>query len=216
MVKVDVTKPPKKSKRKNRFSVIISPVGGIEIKPKLTLRTALSIHAKPYDPLGLILPCKMVGNLLLRLSICVMKKEVQGPVPWDDCIVGDLEQRWIKYFEMLVALKNITFPRSFKPPSCDPDVIPVLATFSDGNPDSFGTCGYSIWTLKDGSKVARLIMSKAKLSAILQKGETVKNELLVAAYNCRLKEWILKHSGIQFGEHVAFIDSKIVQAIVLA
>ena len=47
MVKVDVTKPPKKSNRKNRFSVILSPVGGVEIKPKLTLRTALSIHAKP-------------------------------------------------------------------------------------------------------------------------------------------------------------------------
>ena len=57
-------------------------------------------------------------------------------------------------------------------------------------------------------------MSKAKLSAILQKGETVRNEFSGAVYSCRLKEWILKHSGVQFGEHVAFIDSKIVQAMI--
>ena len=57
-------------------------------------------------------------------------------------------------------------------------------------------------------------MSRAKLSAILQKGETVRNELSGAVISCRLKEWILKNSGIKFGQHFAFIDSKKVQAMI--
>ena len=213
-VKVDVSRPAKKLNKKNQFSVQVSPYREVHVFPHLTLRIALSIHAKAYDPLGLILPCKMVGSLLLRLTIQVLRKEAQGPVPWDEIIDGDLERRWSEYFTMLVSLADVRFPRSFKPIGCNPDIGPTLATFSDGNPDSFGTCAYAVWTLLDGSRVATLIMSKAKLSAILQKGETVRNELSGAVLNCRLKEWIMKNSGVTFQHHFSFIDSRIVQAMI--
>ena len=102
-VKVDVTKPSKKARKKDIFLVKLGPNDIVEVTPILSLRVALSIHAKAYDPLGLILPCKMIGNLLLRLTIQVLKKDVQGPVPWDIEISGDLQHRWTSYFTMLVS-----------------------------------------------------------------------------------------------------------------
>ena len=213
-IKVNIQKPSKKIKRKHKYLVEISPTDVITVSPHLTLRIALSIHAKAYDPLGLSLPCKMIGSLLLRLSIQVMRKESQGPIPWDVELITDLVNRWSRYFSMLVALKNIVFPRSFRPENSDRSIDPDIAIFSDGNPDSFGACAYAIWTLLDGTKVARLIMSKAKLSAVLQKGETVRNELSGAVFNCRLKEWISRNAGVTFNNYYPFIDSKIVQAMI--
>ena len=35
-----------------------------EVKPKLTLRICLRFHMKIFDPLGLVMPTKMIGNLL--------------------------------------------------------------------------------------------------------------------------------------------------------
>ena len=49
-----------------------------EIKPVLTLRISLSIHAKTYDPLGLVLPTRMMGNLLFRNTLQLLKKEQKG------------------------------------------------------------------------------------------------------------------------------------------
>ena len=213
-IKVDITKPSKKARKKDNFVVKFGPNNIVEVKPILSLRAALSIHAKAYDPLGLILPCKMIGNLLLRLTIQVLKKDIQGPVPWDIEITGDLQCRWTTYFEMLASLSGVVFHRSFKPFNCDPNILPVLVLFSDGNPDSFGTCAYCVWTLLDGRKEARLIMAKAKLSAVLKKGETVRNELSGSVFACRLKDFIVKQSGVIFSHCVLLIDSKIVQFMI--
>ena len=48
---------------KKYMSLIINP----EIK--LSLRICLSIHAKAYDPLGLVFPTKMFGALLFRKTL---------------------------------------------------------------------------------------------------------------------------------------------------
>ena len=49
-----------------------------EVKPVLTLRIGLSFHAKTYDPLGLVLPTRMIGNLLFRKSLQIIKMEQKG------------------------------------------------------------------------------------------------------------------------------------------
>ena len=115
---------------------------------------------------------------------------------------------------MLTALEDIKFPRSCKPNNFDPKVQPLLVMFSDGNPDSFGTCAYAVWTLLNGNREARLVMAKAKLSAVLKKGETVRNELSGLVFSCRLKDFICKQSGIYFEDHVLLVDSIIVQSMV--
>ena len=102
---------------------------------------------------------------------------------------------------MLLQLETIKFPRSFKPENVDPDVKPDLVTFTDGNPQS--RCLHPL------EKEARLLMSKAKLGALLQMGETIRNELNGAIFGCRLKDFLYRVLGIRFGRHIPLLDSMI-------
>ena len=190
----------------------------IQVKPHLTLRICLSKHAKAFDPLGWVLPTKMIGNLLFRRTLQLMKQEFQGQtwkIPWDYVIPHDFYGKWMEYFEMLAALKEVRFPRSIKPDNVKPNTLPILVTFNDGNPESFGAVAYVLWELDDGKREARLLMSKAKLGPLSHKGETVKNELSGATYASRLKVWLQEHSRLQFAEHIPFLDSQIVQMMIL-
>ena len=112
---------------------------------------------------------------------------------------------------MLDSLENVTFPRSIKPINADPNIQPSLVTFSDGNENAYGCVAYALWTLVDGTREARLIMSKAKLGPLLQKGEVVKNELSGATFAARLKTWIIQNTGIKYDQYYPFLDSRIVQ-----
>ena len=64
----------------------------------------------------------------------------------------------------------------------DPEISPILATFEDRNEEFFGASAYAVWTLKDSSKYANLIMSKAKLASLLKQGDPYKNELCGAVF----------------------------------
>ena len=66
----------------------------------------------------------------------------------------------------------------------------------------------------DSSVVVRIIGSKAKLAPLLKKSETVRNELNAATFAVRLKSWITQASGISFGRHIPFLDSRIVQDMI--
>ena len=192
---------------------------------KLNLRQCLSVHSRAFDPNGLILPVKMIGNLLFRFTLqslsekrkneaCSMSKSTTNRLPWDLEITGELKEKWLEYFKMLFSIHEVTFDRSIKPDNVDPNVKPMLASFSDGNKDAYGAVFYIVWTLLDGSKACRLIMAKAKLAPLLQQGEVVKNELSGATFACRMKTWIIQNSNIEFGEHVHFLDSRIVQDMI--
>ena len=81
-VKANLDKPSKKPK-KNDITVEVDGIEyliNITIKPHLTLRICLSLHAKAYDPLGLVLPVRMIGNLLFRKTLQALKKERQGKI----------------------------------------------------------------------------------------------------------------------------------------
>ena len=90
-----------------------------------------------------------------------------------------------------------------------------LFTFCDGNPDVYGGVAYALWTLQDGSKEARVIMSKAKLGPLTRKGETVKNKLSGATLASRLRTWILENTGLEFNQHISFLNSRIVHDMML-
>ena len=211
-VKSNLEKPGKKQK-KSEVSVTINKdsIDRINIKPHLTIRACLSLHAKAYDPLGLVLPTKMVGSLLFRKTLQEMKRERKGKIPWDEEINNqELKDEWIQYFEMLLVIDDVKFTRCVKPLNADPKKLPDLVTFCDGNPDSFGVVAYALYDLIDGGKAAAILMSKAKLGPLTHKGETVKNELCGATFASRLKIWILQESGINFQNHHHFLDSMIV------
>ena len=132
-------------------------------------------------------------------------------LPWDEEVTGVLREDWVRYFNMLEAVKDIKFPRSLKPININKKILPDIVTFSDGNENAYGAVIYALWTLVDGSKEARLIMSKAKLGPLLQKGEIVRNELSGATFAVRLKTWVSQNSEIDYGTYHPFLDSRIVQ-----
>ena len=184
---------------------------------KLTVRCCLSLHARCYDPIGLILPVKMVGNLLFRetiQSLAASRQEGETKLPWDKEVTDELRDSWLDYFKMLEGIKDVSFPRSVKPASADPSIKPTVVTFSDGNMNAFGAVAYLLWTLEDGSKEARLVTSKAKLGPLLGKGEVVKNELSGATFAVRIKSWIIENSTLNLSDHLPFVDSQIVQHMV--
>ena len=192
-------------------------------KLKLTLRICLSLHAKAFDPLGLILPTKQLGNLLFRDTLQFLSgraKEMNETdknskkLPWDFEVEGKLKEKWIEYFKMLESVKDVKFPRSIKPANVKPGTNPTLVTFSDGNEQCYGAVCYILWDLAEDSREARLIMSKAKLAPILNKGEVVKNELSGATFAARMKIWILQNTELNYGDHVPFLDSRIVQDMI--
>ena len=182
---------------------------------KLSLRICLSIHAKTFDPLGWFLPTKMVGNLLFRETLQYLNSNSKGPIQWDVELSDKFVQEWESYFRMLHSLADIKIPRCVKPVNIDASVKPILVTFSDGNMDAYGSVAYGLWKRLDGSKAAMLLVAKARLGPILHKGETVKNELSGAVSAARLKCWVEDQSGIEFAEHIPFLDSRIVQDMIL-
>ena len=144
-----------------------------QVVPKLRLRDCLSIHSKPFDPLGFVLPVRMVGNLLFRKSLQVMNtresretNKIKGPIPWDLEVPSEFLGEWLEYFTDLTELEKVRFSRSVVPKDADPEVLPFCATLSDGNPDSSGANIYGIWTKLDGSRIATLLMAKAKLAPL--------------------------------------------------
>ena len=192
-------------------------------KLKLRLRDCLSLHARAFDPLGFILPLKMKGNLLFRQTLQYLslksrtedgKGKPQSKLPWDNEVDGELREKWLEYFQMLDIIKSVTFPRSIKPKNADPTIKPDIVTYSDGNENSYGAVAYSRWSLLDGSKEVRLIMSKAKLGPLLQKGETVKNKLSGATFAVRIKTWIVQNTGLEYNQYFPFLDSRIVQDMI--
>ena len=190
-------------------------------KLKLSLRCCLSLHSKPYDPLGLILPIKMNGNILFRQTLQFLSttkrskpKTKTNNLPWDEEITEPLKEKWLSYFSMLDAASEITFQRATRPHNIDEEIKPDIVTFNDGNENAYGAVSYSRWTLKDGTKVVNLLAAKAKLGPLLDKGDVVKMELSGATMAVRLKSWIVKHTRTVYGTHQPFLDSKIVQDMI--
>ena len=98
-VKADLVKSGRGVKgSKSASLVIIDPSSRVVITPHLTLRVCLSLHARPFDPLGLILPTKVIGNILFRSTLQSMKKDNKGKIPWDEAIEGEVKTKWCDYF----------------------------------------------------------------------------------------------------------------------
>ena len=211
-IKADLEKSSKNAKRGiTKVNVLVDQLSNVVVTPHLTLRACLSLHARPFDPLGLVLPTRMIGNILFRNTLQIIKKDKKGKIPWDEVISGDLKEAWCKYFSMLTQLEDMSFPRSFKPDSVDLNIKPDFCTLNDGNPDAFGTVGYARWTLLDGTYSCRLMLSKSRLSPLSHKGETVRNELSGSTLSARLKNWVVGNSEVEFGNFYHFLDSQIVK-----
>jgi len=86
-VKSNFDKQSKRGRQKNLIVISTDEeIRILEVKQHLTLRICLSLHAMSYDPLGFVLPTRMIGQLLFRESLQDLKKKRKGKIPWDEPI----------------------------------------------------------------------------------------------------------------------------------
>ena len=62
--------------------------------------------------------------------------------------------------------------------------------FNNSNLNSFRVVTYGLWSLKDGSRTALIMLSKVKLALILQLGDVYHNKLCLVVFVARLKTLI--------------------------
>ncbi len=181
--------------------------GEVEVKTPnpLTRRVLLSQIAGLYDPIGLVTPVKQKGVILVRRAFQEAGKLTKDT--WDEPLSDELRGKAIELFKEYARLSRITFRRSLTP--SDWKGKPWGIMFSDGSCESYGSVLYLRWETSDGV-VTRLVESKAKLTPLNQKGDTVKAEVCGAVFATRLKGYVLKHGRLDVEKWFHFIDSQTV------
>lgn len=175
----------------------------------LTKRPILSQLQTVYDPLGLICAVTMQGKILFRK----MWQEGGKNLGWDSAVSEEWVQRWAEYFEDLLEVNGILFPRSIKPVGSIGN--PGMVTFSDGSDDAMGAVVFARWYMGQDKKYeSRLVMAKGKLCPFNAKGDTVKSELNGALMAKRLREFVEINLKIEFEYYVHLVDSEIVRAMI--
>ena len=117
-----------------------------------------------------------------------------------------IAEEWSQFFEEMVELNNISFPRRLTPQ--DTDGLPMLCIFSDASQDAFGACVYLRWKKKNGDYECRFLAAKSRV-APLKKLTIPRLELKEAVLTSRLYKSIREESRLQFEKVVFFTDSMI-------
>ena len=88
----------------NNASDALSFVTKVEGSQPSTKRKILSQLAKVYDPIG------FATAFLIRAKIGMQELWQMG-VNWDDVLSPELQAKWMKFFEELKELNEVSFPR---------------------------------------------------------------------------------------------------------
>jgi hypothetical protein len=81
-------------------------------------------------------------------------------VEWDQPLVGEVRDIWIKLFRMLVLAGGINFKRCTRPEGAFEGCI--LICYFDGSDGAFGVVVYARWMLDTGEVVVYIVASKSK------------------------------------------------------
>ena len=173
-----------------------------QIKLKLTKRIVLSQIARVFDPIG------FAAAFLIRPKIGMQRLWQQG-LDWDEDLPPEAQEEWIRLFEEMEGLNDVTFETSLTPDGAVGS--PTLCIFSDASEDAFGACAYARWQLSNGEYEARFVAAKSRV-APLQKLTIPRLELQAAVLATRLCKTILEESRLQFEKAIFLSDSKIVLA----
>ena len=117
----------------------------------LTKRGILAYLARVYDPLGLISPVLLKGNIVYR-KICEAK------VRWDGSLPDELSKRWSRWESSLP--NRVPFPRSI-PANSEP--IKEMQINSFGDASKKGAAVYAIVKQQSGV-VQGLTAAKSRLA----------------------------------------------------
>lgn len=120
----------------------------------MTKRTLLSDINSIYDPIGLISPALIRGKIFIQ-QLWGMK------IGWDDILPVNLQSRWIKFYESLQSLQDLTIPRKVVGSS---ESKVNIHGFCDASQEAFGACLYLHSITSDGHVQVHLLTSKSRVA----------------------------------------------------
>ena len=171
---------------------------------KLTPRILLGIVNSQYDPLGLVSP------ITVRLK--KSHQELSSPdhkLQWDDEVVGELREKWVRLIEMMVKADRIQFQRSTRPRNAVGK--PELIVYWDGSNAAAAAVVYIRWLLADNGVDVRLVASKTRITG-LGLGSTVRVEMNGATLSMRLLRAVVRALQIPIQRAWVVGDSTVVLA----
>ncbi|XP_043210612.1 uncharacterized protein LOC122375344 isoform X2 [Amphibalanus amphitrite] len=159
---------------------------GVDIPSDIavTKRVILSFIARLFDPLGLLTPYIMTVKRLFQ-------ETWRLGLDWDDNVPEHVRVRFLRWLDGLSYVKSISVPRSYCVKGWhDVHVVEVHA-FGDASEVGYGAAVYLRLTLRDGSVVTPLVMSRARV-APLKQVSLPRLELLASLLAARLLRFVCR------------------------
>ena len=144
----------------------------------VTKRVILSFIARMFDPLGFLSPYIMTLKLLFQ-------ETWRLGLAWDDPVPEEIRERFSGWVRGLEEIKEMTVPRSYCASGWQGVIDVEIHAFGDASESGYGAAVYLRLTMSDGSVVAPLVMSRARV-APLKRVNLPRLELLGALLAARL------------------------------
>jgi hypothetical protein len=111
----------------------------------ITKRMLWRVAQGQYDPLGLLSP----NTIRLKLLMRGMAQESGKVTGWDEEVPATVASDFKGILEDMKALRDITFPRSIRPPESRGPVVgrPMLLVFGDGSREASCALAYARWQM---------------------------------------------------------------------
>ncbi|GFT34280.1 integrase catalytic domain-containing protein [Trichonephila clavipes] len=145
---------------------------------KITKRLVLSTVQKVFDPIGMLAPSTLLPKLLLQ-EIWKMKKA------WDQELPQNIVNKFMKWFNEIQILKDVTVPRCMKI-----DIFTELHVFVDASKGSYAGCVFAR-SIVDSRVSVILVRAKSRV-APLKLLSIPRLELMACCVGARLVNSILK------------------------
>ena len=171
-----------------------------KVPDNLTRRDCVGKVSEVFDPLGKVAP--IIGGMKIDMHELVTRK-----LDWDDYIPDDLKNVWVRNFETIQELRNVTFNRAIVPVNAQSLKIDTLDT-ADASNQLVCVAIYARFQLKDGGHSCQLVFARTKI--VPRDMSVPRAELLAATLNATTGHVVLTSFGKYFEKSMKLTDSQIV------
>jgi hypothetical protein len=123
---------------------------------RVTKRSISSVIARIYDPLGLLAPVIVRAKMMLQ-RVWSLK------IDWDESLPSDIHCEWNRYYDQLLILNDIRFPRKTV---INTAVRIEIHGFCDASEKAYGACAYLRTFNVDGLIQTRLLIARSKVAPL--------------------------------------------------
>ncbi|XP_055623613.1 uncharacterized protein LOC129767030 [Toxorhynchites rutilus septentrionalis] len=170
-----------------------------------TKRQLLRCLMSLFDPLGLLSLFVVHGKILLQ--------EVwRSGTHWDEKVKNELHQRWKKWINLLVDVRDLKIPRCYFPGATHQRYRDLqLHIFVDASESAYCAAAYFRTLNPDGLPECILVAAKTKVTP-LKTQSVPRLELLAAVLGGRLAQFINENHTLSITRKVLWSDSATVLA----